>query len=84
VERILKAFKLKYDPSSPQLRQNADLSSPYDILDLPVSATEADVKKQYRKKSLMIHPDKFKHDQGPDVSSVPLVIPVYFPYTNTG
>ncbi|KIR67486.1 chaperone regulator [Cryptococcus bacillisporus CA1873] len=39
-------------------------SSPYDILDLPLSASETDVKKQYRKKSLLIHPDKFKHEKG--------------------
>ncbi|OXH39444.1 chaperone regulator [Cryptococcus neoformans] len=48
VERIMSAFKL----------------NPYDILDLPLSATETDVKKQYRKKSLLIHPDKFKHEKG--------------------
>ncbi|OCF56674.1 chaperone regulator [Kwoniella mangroviensis CBS 10435] len=48
VERILKAFKL----------------NPYDILDLPITATEAEIKKQYRKKSLLIHPDKFKHEKG--------------------
>ncbi|KAK1927936.1 hypothetical protein DB88DRAFT_58337 [Papiliotrema laurentii] len=48
VMRIMKAFKL----------------NPYDILDLPVSAADADIKRQYRKKSLMIHPDKFKHENG--------------------
>lgn len=39
------------------------------MLDLPAFATESEVKKQYRKKSLMIHPDKFKHEQGHEVSS---------------
>ncbi|KAK4688467.1 hypothetical protein P7C73_g1654, partial [Tremellales sp. Uapishka_1] len=48
VERIMKSFKL----------------NPYDILDLPVTATESEIKKQYRKRSLMIHPDKFKHEKG--------------------
>ncbi|RSH86241.1 uncharacterized protein EHS24_004479 [Apiotrichum porosum] len=48
VQRVLAAFKL----------------NPYDVLDLPAFATESEVKKQYRKKSLMIHPDKFKHEQG--------------------
>ncbi|KAK8865656.1 hypothetical protein IAR55_000801 [Kwoniella newhampshirensis] len=48
VERVLNAFKL----------------NPYDILDLPILATEAEIKKQYRKKSLLIHPDKFKHERG--------------------
>ncbi|RSH92735.1 hypothetical protein EHS25_008181 [Saitozyma podzolica] len=52
VERIMKAFKL----------------NPYDILDLPFGASEADVKKQFRKKSLLIHPDKYKHEQGHEVS----------------
>jgi DnaJ family protein C protein 8 len=47
----------------------ADQHSPYDVLDLPAFATESEVKKQYRKKSLMIHPDKFKHEQGHEVSS---------------
>lgn len=46
--------------------------SPYDILDLPVSATEAEIKRQYRKKSLLIHPDKFKHEQGMEVSGCEL------------
>jgi hypothetical protein len=41
--------------------------SPYDILDLPVGATENEVKKQYRKKSLLIHPDKYKHERGLEV-----------------
>jgi len=51
VERIIRAFKL----------------NPYDILDLPVGASENDVKKQYRKKSLLIHPDKYKNDRGIEV-----------------
>ncbi len=58
VERIIAAFKL----------------NPYDILDLPISSTESDIKKQYRKKSLLIHPDKFKHDRGVEVRQrTPLV-----------
>lgn len=44
-------------------------TSPYEVLDIPVSATEADIKKTYRKKSLLIHPDKFKHEQGPEVGA---------------
>ena len=43
------------------------VSSPYDILDLPVTANESEIKRQYRRKSLMIHPDKFKHDNGLEV-----------------
>ncbi|CAG8488343.1 9351_t:CDS:2 [Acaulospora morrowiae] len=45
VERILTAFKL----------------NPFDILDLKPDCTEKDVKNAYRKKSLLIHPDKTKH-----------------------
>ena len=45
------------------------LFSPYDILDLPVGATENEIKKQYRKKSLLIHPDKYKHERGLEVGS---------------
>jgi len=41
--------------------------SPYDILDLPFGATDTEIKKQYRKKSLMIHPDKFQHENGMEV-----------------
>ncbi|KAL1405161.1 DnaJ subfamily C member 8 [Vanrija albida] len=48
VERIVRAFKL----------------NPYDILDLPIFAEDSVVKKTYRKKSLLIHPDKFKHERG--------------------
>ncbi|KAL7417104.1 hypothetical protein BDY24DRAFT_376690 [Mrakia frigida] len=48
VERIIKSFKL----------------NPYDVLDLPFDVSESEIKKQYRKKSLMIHPDKFKHERG--------------------
>ena len=33
-----------------------------------MTATDTDVKRQYRKKSLMIHPDKFKHENGLEVS----------------
>lgn len=42
--------------------------SPYDVLDLKPNATDNEIKKQYRKKSLLIHPDKFKHPKGIEVS----------------
>ncbi|KAM7258840.1 hypothetical protein ACFE04_014581 [Oxalis oulophora] len=47
VLRILSCFKL----------------NPYDYLNLPFDATPVDIKKQYRKLSLMVHPDKCKHPQ---------------------
>lgn len=50
-------------------------ASPYEVLDVPAFATESEVKKTYRKKSLLIHPDKFKHEQGPEVSGAGLCRP---------
>ncbi|GAV82164.1 DnaJ domain-containing protein [Cephalotus follicularis] len=47
VLRILSCFKL----------------NPYDYLNLPFDASPEDVKKQYRKLSLLVHPDKCKHPQ---------------------
>ncbi|KAI5475563.1 hypothetical protein MNV49_001159 [Pseudohyphozyma bogoriensis] len=52
VMRIVKAFKL----------------NPYEILDLDMmpgnGLTDTDIHKVYRKKSLLIHPDKLKHERG--------------------
>lgn len=59
--KVSRPFSSQYSQLTP---------SPYDILDLPINATDADIKKQYRKKSLMIHPDKFKHEHGMEVSPV--------------
>ncbi|TID21323.1 Heat shock protein DnaJ [Venturia nashicola] len=50
IDRILKAFK-----------HNA-----YDVLDLQPGVPEADIIKTYRKKSLLIHPDKTKNTRAPD------------------
>ncbi|MBW0519801.1 hypothetical protein O181_059516 [Austropuccinia psidii MF-1] len=52
VERIIAAFKL----------------NPYEILELdmtnPSAVTDADIRKSYRKRSLLIHPDKLSHPRG--------------------
>ncbi|BGP19276.1 hypothetical protein JCM10213_008206 [Rhodosporidiobolus nylandii] len=52
VYRVLGAFKL----------------NPYEILDLnwmpSAGLTDADIQRAYRKKSLLIHPDKLKHPRG--------------------
>ncbi|BGP50888.1 DnaJ sub C member 8 [Rhodotorula kratochvilovae] len=52
VHRVLAAFKL----------------NPYEILDLDcmpsAGVTDQDIQRQYRKKSLLIHPDKLKHPRG--------------------
>ncbi|EGG05172.1 uncharacterized protein MELLADRAFT_116908 [Melampsora larici-populina 98AG31] len=54
VERVIAAFKL----------------NPYDVLDLdmtnPTTVTDADIRKSYRKRSLLIHPDKLSHPRGPE------------------
>ncbi|XP_031400296.1 dnaJ homolog subfamily C member 8 isoform X1 [Punica granatum] len=47
VTRILSCFKL----------------NPFEYLNLPFDASPEDVKKQYRKLSLLVHPDKCKHPQ---------------------
>ncbi|KAL8280196.1 hypothetical protein RQP46_007526 [Phenoliferia psychrophenolica] len=52
VMRVIGAFKL----------------NPYEVLELnwmpSATVTESDIHKNYRKKSLLIHPDKLKHDRG--------------------
>ncbi|XP_068652882.1 uncharacterized protein [Aristolochia californica] len=53
VVRILSCFKL-----------NA-----FEHLNLPFDATPEDVKRQYRKLSLLVHPDKCKHQQAKDAFS---------------
>lgn len=54
VERILSTFRL----------------NPYAILELPVRCTPSDIKKQYRKKSLLLHPDKCKHPRAEEAFSI--------------
>ncbi|CAG8434479.1 7366_t:CDS:2 [Scutellospora calospora] len=54
VERILSAFKL----------------NPFDVLDLASDCTEKDIKNAYRKKSLLIHPDKTKHPKAQEAFSL--------------
>ncbi|KIW60495.1 hypothetical protein PV05_00709 [Exophiala xenobiotica] len=50
IDRILKAFKL----------------DAYAVLDLQPGVPESDIKIVYRKKSLLIHPDKTKNPQAPE------------------
>ncbi|RPA89771.1 DnaJ-domain-containing protein [Choiromyces venosus 120613-1] len=50
ISRILNAFKL----------------DAYAILDLKPGVPESDIKMQFRRKSLLIHPDKTKNPQAPD------------------
>ncbi|KAG6306582.1 hypothetical protein E4U44_007960 [Claviceps purpurea] len=50
IDRILRAFRL----------------DAYAVLDLLPGVPESDIKATYRKKSLLIHPDKTKNPQAPD------------------
>ncbi|KAK5955491.1 DnaJ sub C member 8 [Knufia fluminis] len=50
IDRILKAFKL----------------DAYAVLDLQPGVPDSDIKVTYRKKSLLIHPDKTKNPQAPE------------------
>ncbi|OAA32409.1 Heat shock protein DnaJ [Moelleriella libera RCEF 2490] len=50
IDRILRAFRL----------------DAYAVLDLQPGVPESDIKVTYRKKSLLIHPDKTKNPQAPD------------------
>lgn len=45
---------------------NTALSHRYAVLDLNPGVPESDIKKTYRTKSLLIHPDKTKNPQAPD------------------
>lgn len=48
IDRILGAFRL----------------NPYDVLEVPLEADDKEINKIFRKKSLLIHPDKVKHGKG--------------------
>lgn len=54
VSRILYAFKL----------------NPYEQLNLRFTATPEEIRKQYRKLSLMVHPDKCKHERASEAFEV--------------
>ncbi|GBE59250.1 domain-containing protein, putative [Babesia ovata] len=45
-------------------------ASPYQVLQLKHNATEEEIKKRYRKISLLIHPDKFKHEKAQEAFNV--------------
>src|SRR5688572_20772634 len=47
-------------------RERLTASSSYAVLDLQPGVPESDIKITYRKKSLLIHPDKTKNPQAPD------------------
>lgn len=45
-------------------------ASPFQVLQLKHDATEEEIKKRYRRLSLLIHPDKFKHEKAQDAFNV--------------
>ncbi len=47
IDRILSAFRL----------------NPYDVLEVPIEADDKEINRIYRRKSLLIHPDKVKHGE---------------------
>lgn len=47
IDRVLSSFKL----------------NPYDVLEVPLEADSKSINKIYRKKSLLLHPDKVKHER---------------------
>ena len=69
IDRILKAFKLDAyapTPSPPLPRLTNSHSSSYAVLDLQPGVPESDIKLTYRKKSLLIHPDKTTNPLAPE------------------
>jgi len=81
VERILKAFKLKYVVLLYFVVLELIRFSPYDMLDLTENATPDDIKRKYRQlslckflsidlscllRSIVIHPDKCPHERAPE------------------
>jgi DnaJ homolog subfamily C member 8 len=45
---------------------NNDFVNPYDILELTQDATDVEIKKKFKMLSILIHPDKCKHERASD------------------
>ncbi|EXV01666.1 DnaJ domain chaperone [Metarhizium robertsii] len=66
--------QLRFPPSSSRLRNSTRhagfldymQTKTYAVLDLQPGVAESDIKSTYRKKSMLIHPDKTKNPQAPD------------------
>eukprot|EP00743_Colponemidia_sp_Colp-15_P002831 GILK01003063.1.p1 GENE.GILK01003063.1~~GILK01003063.1.p1 ORF type:complete len:263 (-),score=64.42 GILK01003063.1:48-797(-) len=54
----------------PRLLDLKDMKNPYEILILSFDATADDIKKQYRKLSILVHPDKCRDERAPDAFHV--------------
>ncbi|KAI0395902.1 DnaJ domain-containing protein [Xylariaceae sp. FL0594] len=69
IDRILKAFRLDAHKQVLFLANRPSAAPPdnsYSVLDLQPGVPESDIKLTYRKKSLLIHPDKTKNPLAPD------------------
>ncbi|CAM8927663.1 unnamed protein product [Rhodiola kirilowii] len=64
--KILACFKLPQGPSEFIRILSCFKINAFEYLNLPFDATLDDVKRQYRKLSLLVHPDKCKHPQAKD------------------
>jgi DnaJ family protein C protein 8 len=49
---------------------NQEFINPYDILELGQEANDTEIKKRFRMLSILIHPDKCKHERAPDAFHV--------------
>jgi DnaJ family protein C protein 8 len=45
---------------------NQTFVNPYDILDVGPEASEEEIKKKFRMLSILVHPDKCKHEKASD------------------
>jgi len=67
IDRILKAFRLDaYVNTINSSRDSVLTLYSYAVLDLQPGVPDSDIKITYRKKSLLIHPDKTKNPLAPD------------------
>lgn len=49
---------------------NETYVNPYDALEIPSEANDIEIKKRYKELSLMVHPDKCKHERASDAFNV--------------
>jgi len=45
---------------------NSEFINPFDILELPQEANDLEIKKKFRMLSILVHPDKCKHERASD------------------
>ncbi|VVT48565.1 uncharacterized protein SAPINGB_P001841 [Magnusiomyces paraingens] len=61
---LIGAMVLLVATSSPVESSSTNVFNPYDILDLPIDASEKEIKAQYRQYTLKFHPDKVRTLEG--------------------